>query len=172
MSFFSFCLSMSAAAAALASVMSDSLQPHGPQTARLLCPWNSPARILECVAILSFRESSWPRDRTCISTSPALAGRQPMLLYHYHQRYLGNPSMCLQGFTYNSSLKQDGEGQEVSQTVVFAVATETGQACVDRSTRKEERWPRHMTIEHLGTRDRLQGRSRLMTGIRQGINST
>ena len=26
------------------SVMSDSLQPHGLQTARLLCPWNSPGK--------------------------------------------------------------------------------------------------------------------------------
>ena len=43
---------------------------------------------------------------------------------------------------YNSSLKQDVEGWEVSQTVVFVVPTEAGQACVDRSTGKEERWPR------------------------------
>ena len=34
---------------------------------RLLCPWDSQARILEWVTIFSFRGSSWPRDWTCIS---------------------------------------------------------------------------------------------------------
>ena len=29
---------------------------------RLLCPWDSPARILEWVGMPSFRESSWPMD--------------------------------------------------------------------------------------------------------------
>ena len=33
------------------SVVSDSLQPHGLWPARLLCPWDSPARILEWVAM-------------------------------------------------------------------------------------------------------------------------
>ena len=33
------------------SVTSDSLQPHGLQPIRLLCPWNFPATILEQVAI-------------------------------------------------------------------------------------------------------------------------
>ena len=33
------------------------------------------ARMLEKVAISYSRGSSWPRDRTCISMSPALAGR-------------------------------------------------------------------------------------------------
>ena len=34
---------------------------------RLLCLWNSPARILERVAMPSSRGSSWPRDRTWIT---------------------------------------------------------------------------------------------------------
>jgi len=34
-----------------------------------------PARVLECVAISSSRESSWPRDRTASPVSPVLAGR-------------------------------------------------------------------------------------------------
>ena len=33
------------------SVMSNSLEPHGLQHARLLCPWKSSARILEWVAV-------------------------------------------------------------------------------------------------------------------------
>ena len=35
-------------------IMPDSLRPHGLQTTRLLCPWDSPARILEwnCHALL------------------------------------------------------------------------------------------------------------------------
>ena len=66
------------------SVVSDSLQPHELQPTRLPCPWDFPgepvhgisqARILEWVAISSFRGSSQPRDGThfsCISCS----GRQ------------------------------------------------------------------------------------------------
>ena len=46
---------------------SDSLQPHGLQPARLLCPWNSPGKKLDWAAISYSREYSWPRDRTCIS---------------------------------------------------------------------------------------------------------
>ena len=34
------------------SVVSNSLPPYGLQPARLLCPWDSPARILEWVALL------------------------------------------------------------------------------------------------------------------------
>ena len=42
-------------------VMSDSLWPHGLQPTRLLCPWDSPARILEWIAMPSSRGSSQPR---------------------------------------------------------------------------------------------------------------
>ena len=44
------------------SVVSDSLQPHGLHPTRLLCPWDSQARILEWVAIPFSRVSSCPRD--------------------------------------------------------------------------------------------------------------
>ena len=57
-------------------VMFHSLWPCGLQgPARLLGPRDSPGRILEWVAMPSSRESSWPRDQTCVSVSPALAGR-------------------------------------------------------------------------------------------------
>ena len=54
------------------SVVSNSLRPHGLQSARLLCPRNSPVRILEWVAIPFSRGSSWPRDQTLFS---CIAGR-------------------------------------------------------------------------------------------------
>ena len=49
------------------SGISDSLQLHGLQPTRLLCPWNFQARILEWVAISYSRGSSQMRDQTCIS---------------------------------------------------------------------------------------------------------
>ena len=54
------------------SVMSNSLQPHGLSTARLLCPWNFPTRILEWVTFSFSRLSSQPKDRTRVS---CMAGR-------------------------------------------------------------------------------------------------
>ena len=44
--------------------MSDSLQPHGLQGARLLCSWDFPARILGRIALSLFRGSSQTRDQT------------------------------------------------------------------------------------------------------------
>ena len=51
------------------SVVADSLWPSGRQPARLLCPWDSPARILEWVAISFSGGSSPPGDG---ALSPAL----------------------------------------------------------------------------------------------------
>ena len=55
--------------------MSYSLQPYGQQPARLLCPWDSPGKNTEWVAMPSSRASSWPRNLTLSLMSPALAGR-------------------------------------------------------------------------------------------------
>ena len=49
------------------SVLSDSLQSHGLQLARLLCPWDSPGKNTGWVAIFYSRECSWPRDWTWVS---------------------------------------------------------------------------------------------------------
>ena len=49
------------------SVVSDSLQLHGLQPTRLLCPLNSPGRILEWEAIPFSRGSFQPRGRTQVS---------------------------------------------------------------------------------------------------------
>ena len=46
------------------SVVSDSLQPHGLQPTRLLCPGIFQARILEWAAISFSRGSSPPKDQT------------------------------------------------------------------------------------------------------------
>ena len=54
-------------ACSVASVMSDSLQPHGLYTSRLLNPWIFPARTLEYAAMASSRGSSQTRDRTLMS---------------------------------------------------------------------------------------------------------
>ena len=51
------------------SVMSNSLWPHGLLPARLLCPWDSPGKSTEWVAISFSKGSSLPRDWT---PSPAL----------------------------------------------------------------------------------------------------
>ena len=40
------------------SAVSDSLPPHGLESTRLLCPWNSPVRILERVVNAVSRGSS------------------------------------------------------------------------------------------------------------------
>ena len=52
-----------------------SLHPHGLSPARLLCPWNSPGKNTELVAMPSSRGSSWPRDWTMSPVAPVLAGR-------------------------------------------------------------------------------------------------
>ena len=46
------------------------------------------ARILECVAIPSSRETSPPRDRTCVSCIFCIGMR-----FLYHWRHLGSPHM-------------------------------------------------------------------------------
>ena len=49
------------------SVVSNSLQPHGLWTTRLLCPWDSPGKNTGVVAISSSRGSSQPRSWTQVS---------------------------------------------------------------------------------------------------------
>ena len=48
------------------SVVSDSLQPHGPQPARLLCPLYFPGKNTG-VDIHCLLQGIWPRDRTQVS---------------------------------------------------------------------------------------------------------
>ena len=50
-----------------ASVVSNSLRPHGLQPTRLLCPQDSLGKILEWVAIPFSKGSSWPRDQSQVS---------------------------------------------------------------------------------------------------------
>ena len=52
--------------------LSDFLQPYGPWSAMLFCPWDSQARILEWVSMLSSRISSRPRMEAASPGTPAL----------------------------------------------------------------------------------------------------
>ena len=62
----------------VASVMSESLQPYGLKPTRLLCPWDSPGRILEWVAMPFSRGSSQPMSPTLHADSlPAEEPRKP-----------------------------------------------------------------------------------------------
>ena len=54
------------------SVVSDSGRPYGLQLARLCCPWDSQAGIMEWVTMPSSRGSSQPRDWNRVS---CIAGR-------------------------------------------------------------------------------------------------
>ena len=57
------------------------LQPHGLQPTRLLCPWDFQSRILELVMISYSRGSSQPKNQTLISCISCI-GR--WILYHQH----------------------------------------------------------------------------------------
>ena len=48
------------------SVVSNSLQPHGLYPARLSYPWDFTGKNTRVGCHSFFRESSWPRDQTCI----------------------------------------------------------------------------------------------------------
>ena len=60
-------------------------RPHGLQPVRLLCPHDSPRRILRCFAISCSKGSFWPRDWTQVSC----IGR--WILYHWAS--MGSPIM-------------------------------------------------------------------------------
>ena len=68
-----FCCKYNAAAAAIASVMSDSVRPHGWQPTRLPCPWDSPGKntgvgchfLLQCMKVKSEREVA----QLCLTSS-------------------------------------------------------------------------------------------------------
>ena len=57
------------------------LWSRGLWPAVLLCPWDSQARILEWVAMLSSKGSSWPRNSTSVLHVSCLGRR---VLYHEH----------------------------------------------------------------------------------------
>ena len=63
------------------SVMSNSLWLHGLWPTRLLCPWNSPGKILEWVAISYSKGYSQTSDWTRVSCRSFTTGRQ--ILYHW-----------------------------------------------------------------------------------------
>ena len=67
----------------VASVMSDSLQPHGLQPARLLCPWNSPGKNtgVGCHALLQGIFPTQGANSNLSLISPALARKYFYVVY-------------------------------------------------------------------------------------------
>ena len=51
------------------------MQPHRQQPTRVLCPWDSLGKKTEVGCHFLLQRSSQARDWTCVSASPALAGR-------------------------------------------------------------------------------------------------
>ena len=75
--------------------MSDSLQPHGPYSIRLLCPWDSPGKNTRvgCHSLLQgIFPTQGPRDQTRVSYISCTCR---WVLYHWH--HLGRPlrMICL-----------------------------------------------------------------------------
>ena len=58
----------------------DSLQPHGPQSARLLCPWTFPGKNTE-VGCHSLLQGIFPKQRL----NPGLLHYRQILYYLSHQ---------------------------------------------------------------------------------------
>ena len=54
-------------ACSVASVVSESLWPHGLGPTSLLCAWASSGKNTGVLDISFSRESSWPRDQMCVS---------------------------------------------------------------------------------------------------------
>ena len=61
------------------SVVSNFLQPHGLQPARLLCPWDCPSKKVGVGCHFLLHGSSWPRDQTHISCISCIS---KCILYH------------------------------------------------------------------------------------------
>ena len=59
----------------VASIVSDSVQPHRRPPTRLLCPWDSPARTLEWVAISFSNASKWKVKVKSLSRVQLLPGK-------------------------------------------------------------------------------------------------
>ena len=68
------CVSSCDSCAMLYSITSDSLQSHGLKLARLLCPWDSQARILEWAAISSSGDFPDLGIKPTSPVAPALSG--------------------------------------------------------------------------------------------------
>ena len=76
---------------------SDSLRPHELWPTRLLCPWDSPSKILEWIAMPSSRGSYRLRDQTLVSYV-SCNGR--WVLYHYSHLGSTPPPIYIQFFKW------------------------------------------------------------------------
>ena len=75
---------------------------HGLQSTRSLCPWDSPGKKLEWVAMPSFRGSSPPKDQTQVSYTSCI---DTWVLYHWC--HLGSPVMKPQWWWFSCSVVSD-----------------------------------------------------------------
>ena len=106
--------------------MSDSLQPHGPEAARLFCPWGSlQARILQWVAMPSSRGSSRPRDRTHISYIPCI-GRRARVLYYLCPLGSPFPGLILQRLEDDISLEDEAQESCILSSQVILTNRQAG----------------------------------------------
>ena len=93
----------------ITSVVSGSLRSYGPESARLLCPWNSPGKNTGVGSLSLLQGSSWPRDQSWVShfvgrfftvwanwgaiilgTTKSITNRGGVPLYHVIWEHLGN----------------------------------------------------------------------------------
>ena len=111
----------------MASVVSDSLRPHGLQPARLLCQWDSPGKIAGVGAMPFSRGSSQPRDWTCISCISCIS-RQ--VLHHHMESLL--PSWAAITL-YSNILCCVESRQEITHEMwsFFFSAVDTADFCVE-----------------------------------------
>ena len=75
---------------------------HGLQSTRSLCPWDSPGKKLEWVAVPSFRGSSPPKDQTQVSYTSCI---DRWVLYHWC--HLGSLVMKPQWWWFSCSVVSD-----------------------------------------------------------------
>ena len=66
------------------SVVSDSLQPHGLQPTRLLCPWDFPGKNTGVGCHFLLQGIFWPRDRTQVSCTAGGFSHQGSPVQHRH----------------------------------------------------------------------------------------
>ena len=101
-------------ACSVASVLTDSLRRYGLQPTRVLCPWDSPGKTLERVAISSSRGSSQPRGRTSVSYFSCR-----WVLYHQHHRRSPQTNLVSHLICRNSSPSEENANCEDRSCLVL-----------------------------------------------------
>ena len=108
------------------SVMPDSLTPGLQPTRLLLCPWDFPARILEQVAISSFRGPPRSRDQIHISCSSCI-GRQ--ILYHLNPWEAHSTGNSTQYIIFCNNLN----GKRICKRIVYEMCITESLCCTSET---------------------------------------